>query len=391
MILSLTRKINRLSQDDRILLFFVILLLTSGLDVYFGGARYLKYTIGIFTIVVLILKRGRLTKELAPVHWAFLGLCTWGGISLFWGNSINGLKDIVFIATYTLPFFVLRPSSDLIDLSLTLTIGFFLLTLPAQEIGQFSLQNSQGLFEGGASFVFGLYAVHYLSRRKYLVFLICLVLVAITLKRIALLGATAAIFIYLLPIKIQKIATRPYFILALNGCVVLGIFLLTTGWLDNQVENLTGMNATWLTLGRTHHYLGVVSDVIQNPINIIFGNGIGSAYQKATIAYEGDFLTPNLHSDTLKILYEYGFIFFVAFFICLGQGKNIGAQMITIYTSIVFATDNTLIYSNVMFVYMMCFTFLNNKSKLQHSKDGSSENRHKFSLSSLQHRSKPTN
>lgn len=363
MIIRPLKVVKSLTQDDRILLFFIFLLLISNLDVYFVGARYLKYTIGIFSIIVFALKGGRLSNELSPTHWAFLGLCAWGGISLLWGDTSNGLKDIIFIATYTLPFIVLRPSSNLIDISFPLTIIFFLLTLPAREIGHFSLQDSQGLFEGGMSFVFGIYAIYYLSIKKYILHVICLILVAITLKRIVLLGIIVAIVINVLPKRIQQSSMMQYSVLLISGTVVLGIFFLTTGWMDEEIKNITGMNVAQLTLGRTYHYYGVVYDVLQNPFGVIFGNGVGSAYEKATTAYSGDALTPNLHSDTLKILYEYGILFFIIFFTCLGRWKNTGAQILTIYTSIVLITDNTLIYSNVMFVYILCFTVLNSRSK----------------------------
>jgi len=370
---SMQARICKPTSDDRILLFFVLLIAASSLEGYLQPIKYLKYSIGAFTIIVFALRGVRLVTKPSSVHWAFLALCVWGSISIFWGDTVNGAKDIAFIITYTTPFLLLTPSHRLVDSSFVVFTCAFLALLPIQEIGSFSLLESQGLFESGFSFIFGIYAIYYLNIKKYPKLLIAVILVVVTLKRISLLGIIVAAAIAFLPQKLKRIPNNSYVILAFHSIVVLLIFLLTTGSLDELIESITGKNSAWLTMGRTVHYFGVVSDIIKNPANVIFGNGAGSAYNMATISYEGDSVTPNLHSDTLKIFYEYGILFFISFFFLLGRKKSDVAQSFVIYLSVIFITDNTLIYTNVMFIYFMCFSaitkmpltgFTGRKSKL---------------------------
>jgi len=142
-------------------------------------------------------------------------------------------------------------------------------------------------------------------------------------------------------------------IVLLNAIFGALVVFLSLGVLDEFISIYTGKGVDAFTLGRVSHYLGVVEDIKQNPFGLVFGNGAGEGYAKAVYFYSGDLDFANLHSDTLKILYEYGVIVFLLFFYLLSGFRTPEARLMVVYMSFLFVTDNVLIYVAVMLLLLL--------------------------------------
>jgi hypothetical protein len=60
-----------------------------------------------------------------------------------------------------------------------------------------------------------------------------------------------------------------------------------------------------------------------------------------------------LHNDLLSIVFEVGFISFAIFVYLLNAVKTAEQRIIALFITILFATDNVLIYQHLMFVYLL--------------------------------------
>lgn len=336
--------------DKKTFILILVLSCLSTFDHMIDGARYIKYTALPIALLVLSIRKFKLPKEITEPETPFLLLTAWAATTVIWGNHLLGSKDVFFIASYIIPLILFQKKGISIEHSFIIYIIIFLTSTTSRELGSFSISDSTTLIEGSESFVFGAFALAFAMRKKHALTAVALLLLMLTLKRIALLGFLACIFLWMAPHSLKEILTNKKSILAFNITILASLLILATGSLDEIIFSITGKSASALTLGRTAFYAGVIQDMIQNPYNLIFGNGAGSAYEKALTMYQGTALNPNLHSDTLKILYEYGILFFLFFFYSIGACKEIASRIIMIYVCILLATDNVMIYSDVMFL-----------------------------------------
>lgn len=358
-----TKKENKfISLNNITSIFFITIMSTSSLDNMVDGIRYLKYSAGFVAILLIIIKGLRMPHNTPSVIWCYLIIITYGLISLIWGDLKNGAKDIFFLLTFILPLITFNfLGKNTIKISFIIFSLFFVISLNSRDLGNFSIKESNAFFESGESFVFGVFAIAFFMQKRKYFFIASLFLLIITLKRIALLGVLFVTISWVLPPYIKNFITKSSILLIGNILIIAIIYLITTGFFDEISINLTGRNIAAITLGRTYHYYGVIYDILDHPVNLFFGNGAGSSYEKAVLMYSGIHNTPNLHSDTLKILYEYGLFVFIAFFYYIAKLKSVKSKLIIVYLCILFSTDNTFIYSHVMFFILLCILYFEKK------------------------------
>lgn len=334
-----------------VILVTAVLIGLSSLDVAIAGLRYVKYCIA---PLLLILWLARPVKNYSHKKlFGFLILLLYGGFSLLWGDLAYGGKDIVFISSYVIPVILFYTNSVKVEGLFKIYSIFFLVSIIFKDVGSFSISDSSALFEGSESFVFGAFAVSFMLKRNHLYLILSLFLMMLTLKRIAMLGVIACFAIWALPVYLRKFLISVQGILAINISALAFIFPLSMGYFNDIIVLITEKSASAFTLGRISHYKGVVEAIIDNPGILIYGAGAGAAYEKAVLYYTGEYA--NLHSDTLKILYEYGALFFLAFFTGLKNLKSDESRIFIIYLAVLFISDNVLIYAGVMFfiLYIM--------------------------------------
>lgn len=351
--------VNYIYSYEKLLMFAVVVLSISMLDTIIPGLRYIKYAIPLMFFFILALNiNGVSIKNIHPVLFAFVIYAAWGliiSILTTGGVPSLGVNDFVFIFSYILPLgFFFSPSIS-IEKVFTIFSLFFLCSCLGIPYQNFSIENSTAPFESGASFVFGAFALYFLFGKKFLYLGMALILLFLSLKRIAFIGFFICALVYYSPILMRNIILSKFSFLLLNlfcASLILGIGF---GLFDDLILEATGLNVHHITMGRFSHYLGIVEEIESSPWSLILGNGIGSAYAFASIHVEGEHTVVNLHSDTLKILFESGFLAFLGFFILLGKSKRANSRLILLFLMILFFTDNVLIYLNTMFFVLLIF------------------------------------
>jgi hypothetical protein len=251
--------------------------------------------------------------------------------------------------SYILPLCIFYDEEVSVEKVFYIYVVFFLLTLPSYEFRSISLVQSTAIAEGSTSFVFGAFALFFMFNNKKFFSIVASVFLIITMKRIAVLGVLACIILFVLPKFLKKYLSSPLSLVFFNSTVVILLIALTLGPLALVFNVMTDKGANELTLGRTSHYFGVVEDMRSGYSWAVRGAGAGAGYEKAEEYYVGSLDKPNLHSDTLKILYEGGVFAFILFFYFLGKNDSTQVSALLLYMSILFATDNILIYSGTMF------------------------------------------
>ncbi|MBB6612126.1 hypothetical protein H7F15_13835 [Pontibacter sp. Tf4] len=224
---------------------------------------------------------------------------------------------------------------------------------------------SDAKFESTTSFIFGLFTLFFFFKKQKLHGIFALIFLILSFKRIAILGVFAGLSLHVLLRKNSLFNQHAKFIfitiiIVINFIVPLIQILIATGSFDDIVENLTGITANHFTQGRQYIYDAIVGKF---GLPSFTGEGIGSL-NSYLISKEDNI--NNVHSDLLKNLYEFGYIFFALwvffFYAFLLKRKHIGALCLAIYINIVFITDNVMIYYEVMFVYyLMIVTLLDDE------------------------------
>ncbi|MFC5694241.1 hypothetical protein ACFPU0_01560 [Pseudomonas sp. GCM10022186] len=338
--------------DSRIFILILVVSCLSGLDYLVDGARYIKYAALPITLLILSVRKFKIPKEISEAELPFLALLVWPAISIMWGNLELGAKDVFFIASYIVPLALFQKRGVSIESVFYIYTAVFFVSAITRDFGQLSISESTSPLEGSESFVFGAFALAFAMNKKRALTIISLLLLIITLKRIALLGFLVCMLLWMMPGNLKNILVSRAAVLSVNALVVATIVIFTSGALDDVILEFTGKTPSGLTLGRNELYAGVVQDMILHPYGLLFGNGAGTAYERALVMYHGELLKPNLHCDTLKIFYEYGILFFAYFFYSMGGSKESKTRIMAVYISVLFATDNVIIYSNTMFIVL---------------------------------------
>ncbi len=361
----------KLSSSQLMVYVFTCIIGISLLSTLVPGMQYIKYMLPFLAIFVyfIVEKKHRFIMP-NSLNLALLAYLIWGGIGIAISPSFHwvyGSKDLFFVTAYLIPACLYTSKGIKVVIVFYIYTLFFLISTLGIESAGFSLADSIAPFEGSASFVFGMFALYFSMERKYKAMVVAIILLFLTLKRIALLAFLICQLLWLLPLIMQKkLLTRSIF-LFINLFFVSLIILLGVGWADDLILEITGKGVNFFTLGRFNMYMGVVDEIIRVPMNLIIGNGSGASYP-LTIINTTDLLSfNNLHSDSLKILYEHGILFFIFFFLLAAKLKNIKSKIVLLYVCILFITDNVLIYVSVMFFTLTIISFY--ESSLRDAQD----------------------
>lgn len=269
----------------------------------------------------------------------------------------EGLKDLYFTLTgVSLAFLIDIPRIGLWRLFLILLgcmMIFFLLFGDFKAGFDFDISKSQSSFEGSFSFMFGLLAPFALLEKRYRLVVCCLLMTVLSLKRIAVVATIfACVFVLLGEKRAQRILNPPVMII-LNGLFLITILLYGYGFFDSWITELTGQSANQFGQGRRALLSLPATEIFSHPEQFIFfGQGPGATYVLANKAVGLYGTAQRLHSDILKLFYEYG-IFFSCFFIWLMYSvKNFSTRIAFLFMNVLFLTDNTLIYAFMLFLFV---------------------------------------
>lgn len=288
-----------------------------------------------------------------------------GGISSFFSFNIQ-TTTVKMILFWLIPLFF--------SFSLYVYFGKNILhVVDMQFIGcclVYVLPNVRGIIENGYvesvfAFVFGIYIIYYVYRKRWCYFAVALILMYYSEKRIAML----AVFVVLAVMMIMWVF-RNHKSLAMTiwgtvcFTVLIYVWAICSGTLAYFCQGI-GVN----TNGRIKMYTTIVEWFGDS--TIVLGKGLGVV--EKLLEYWRVFEFNNLHNDLLKFYIEIGIVGLTLYMVSYGIaikliGKIFGNKQMSLFLSIamysiaLFATDNVSIYIIYLIpMYTICFAVLSEK------------------------------
>ena len=317
---------------------------------YFSPFRHVAYAVPFIALCVGLADRRFQTGGLnAP--FVFLVVA---GLALSPLANTDGFKDIFFICSGVSAALVLsRRTVDTKMLLAVFVVGIFAEAL-VKGVGfsrgfVLNITTSESTFESSFGFLFGALAVYAgLKRQKWLAILAFMGAV-LALKRIVLLAVIVCWILCMLPDRIKQRMFSPWVMVPLNLLIVAVLILYANHAFDHWVGDLFGQSANQFGMGRQQLFFSVARDIYLHPQQFIFfGTGPGGAYETLSRSLGA----ANLHSDLLKILFEYGLIVFCGFLWLAYRVRSASLKIMFLYANILFVTDNVLIYH--FFLFFLC-------------------------------------
>jgi hypothetical protein len=137
--------------------------------------------------------------------------------------------------------------------------------------------------------------------------------------------------------------------------LLLVILLYGFGTFDWVIRELTGQSANQFGQGRRALLSLPALEVFAHPEQFLFfGQGPGSTYLLANKGFGVYGTAQRMHSDLLKIFYEYGLVFFCIFVGLMYSARHFATRIAFLFMNIVFISDNSLIYSFMLFFFVIC-------------------------------------
>ena len=230
---------------------------------------------------------------------------------------------------------------------------------------RFGIEN--GFAESTFAFVFGAYLIYYVFKNKWIGSVVSAILMCCCGKRIAILAAGSALavlFFMWIFRNHKKLAITIWGVVV--GAVNIYIYLICSGILEYFCQGI-GIN----TNGRNKIYAAMI-DWIDSEV-LFVGKGLGIVEE--LLGHWKVYEFNNLHNDLLKFYIEIGIIGLMLYLVSYGVtlwliGKKFGnAEMslvlsLTIYSIVLFATDNVSIYIIYLIpIYSIYFAVLAAKEK----------------------------
>jgi hypothetical protein len=350
-----------------------------GLAVEFIEFKFLRYLIyaPIILIIFSLLRKKFVLRSLSPkrnpINFSFLLIIISGFLHLPM-LGFTGLSQLFFISAASLAF-IIHNNYDFNwrFISLIFIFSFLILSSSSSFSIDFSIESflksdGSSLETNQHPFVFGIMTLFFLYKRDNLFFILNLIFVIISFKRIVFIGLLFAIPIVLLERKnVIILRNKRWLFLVLNLLFIYTLILFTTGTFNETIQQFTGISIGELTQGRNTILPPVVDQYIEMGIfEKLFGMGQGFTYDLSI--YES---ANAPHNDILTILIDHGIFIFILFFYYLYQEVRLFP---VIFTNVLFLTDNTLIYTVYIFVLLLLINNLNQSRILNGKNDISKVN-----------------
>lgn len=358
---------------------FFLLLVLFGLSMMASALweplRYVKYGLPFVTLFLLWVTQARLVINRTLIRqsgwFTYLGRLFLFYCLAFALNAIVGFRfprfylEVFFALSpllFALMVLMLEPEAPLIQVTHLLFAGVLLAFLlekntllvaallhPSQVLA--GLASSELESESNLAFQFGMIVIVYAHHRKWLMMIIAAILLILAFKRIAILGVVLVGLLYLVK-KMTNGWINPakgkWLIIASNLAMVSVLFLFFMGNFDDLVFDIFGVSPNFLTVGRYDVY----TEIFRHFGGVKFwGFGLGAIN---TFLAGANYELVNLHSDVLKIFFELGPIAYL-FWILLFHSwpRHMLVASLAIYMNVLFMTDNTFIYFDVLFCYYL--------------------------------------
>lgn len=307
--------------------------------------RYALYPISVLVLLTVIADGDfRVGDEALP----FLAFIVAGLVAIPLATT-EGLKDTFFtFAGVSVAFLVAAPAVSIRQLFAAMLVAalvYYAIPGDLDTTAAFDVIRSSSPFESNFGYLFALLAVFAWIARDRWLSLLCLALAVLALKRIAVLAAIAAVVFLVLGERKGRWILNPIVMVVVNLAIVVGLLMYGAGYFDGQIQQLTGQSANQIGLGRRALLMLPAREIMHAPAQFVFfGAGPGKSYDLATagvLLYE----KWGLHSDLVKILYEYGLLALVVIAALMYRSARYELRVAFLFVNILFVTDNTLIYA----------------------------------------------
>lgn len=344
------------TKEDIVFWVFALLLMISS-----SGLRDVRYAVYLMPMVAAIIWLGagnyrlHLNRNNAPFLLLFAL-----AVAVAYDLDLNWAKKTYFLFAYVSVFVLFDMSKMKLDVRVfnIVIIGLFFYTElvfgPDRKslAGGVSLIESRALLESTFGFSLGLFAVYFLTQKKYFWFIFNVALSALAFKRIVLLALIMVVIAYLIPKRLKSLLLHPA-LLTVYIMITLAMFLeVAQGTFDDLISQYLGISANQLLMGRQDLW-----SLAMKLINFdygdftLFGVGYGGVTSALQSVYGGrDVL---LHSDLLLVLFDNGIIATAVFVFLLLAQKTREEKYLAIYLCLILLTDNVLIYQHVMVPYLL--------------------------------------
>ncbi|MFL9710292.1 hypothetical protein [Methylobacillus sp. Pita1] len=348
---------NSVQKDSPLLLrniIFVIGLMLALLCLTLPFLRYLFFTVP-FLVLIAVLADGkiRIGEEVRP----FLAFILAGLILSPLGNT-EGIKDLFFtFSGISISLLYVIPRVKLWTIFNIFFVGSFIFFgLSGALTGGFSfdIATSESSLESPFAFVFGLLAPFALFEKRYRLFILCILMALLCLKRIALLGALVSCFFVFFGEKNGRYFLNAWVMVPLNVIFLVMLLMYGMGGFDYFIYEYTQQSADQLGMGRQQLLSLPAKEIYAHPEQFIFwGQGPGASYELSKYVI-GNAEKVNLHSDLVKLFYEYGLLFYILMISLMYTARNYVTRVGFLFLNILFLTDNTLIYYFLLFIFICC-------------------------------------
>lgn len=331
---------------------FLMVLAHSGLPL----TRYSVYVIPVFAVVIW-LAGGKPKLNFNIIITPFVFLLVLSVFSIIpW--DYNTFKKAFFIFVFTTVFLLFDFSKIKIDFKklalFFILLAFFMKFVMGSGMSniEFNFLDSRSAFESTFAFPIGLIALYFIVIRKYIIGLVFFAVSILFLKRIVLIAIVLSLLVWFLPEKFRKYILNPLFTTTAAVFVTILSINFAFGNFDGILFDLTDKSANDLSKGRQSLWSSTLLAVdFTYQSFIIWGVGIGKVLSSIeNILHVKGVL---LHNDLLSLVLEIGFIFFVIFVFLLNSVKSAEQRLVALFITMLFITDNVLIYQHMMFVYLL--------------------------------------
>lgn len=352
-------------QFNLIFITTIVILGATEFGNFLSPLRLLKYSPLAVATVLLVKNNFSISLSRLKTFLPFLIIVCWGIIKMLFGQPISILELLFIISSFILFFFEfnLNLNYKLINQFL---FAYFFLSVGLNFQIDFSLrallasETSSGE-TNMLPFLFGFFTLFWVIKKNWFYAGVNILFSIFAFKRIAIIGIIIGLLYWLLPSGIKDVIKKIQLPLFANLSLLVFFLLVASGAFDEIVREMTGLSIGHFTQGRSTFFELVYPPLERMDAKVI-SIGIGQG-QLVELLFTRLGERQLFHNDLVKIFVENGIIVYILFFYYLYRRKNHGQMLMAIYLNLLFITDNTVIYTPVIFLFLLFTSELSDENK----------------------------
>lgn len=325
----------------------------SDLALFHPTLTYLKYSVlGIFVLFFF--------RPIKYYSYAISFIIIIIGFTLLktWQIDNRSIVELTFMLIAIAPFFVFDFRTINVKTINIIMIVLFFVVYSSQislKLDLISLLKSEtsATETNISAFVFSMLFTYFTIKKNKKWMLINLLMSILAFKRICFLSIIIVYFFNFF--SIFKILNKSIYFVVGNLLIVILFSYLASGLFDDLIYESTGLSIGQFTQGRTY-FLGILIEEIKSTYVSSLAIGIGQGEVINILNAKLGFYEL-LHNDIFKLFWESGIIMFV---IILNFMYKFNNKVLAFQFNIFMFTDNVLIYTPVLFLFLFLSSKINN-------------------------------